>query len=108
MKGELRRTASPRRAIPGENAEIARLSEMVVILTGELAAMTERLDTVERLLDRAAVVSRGDIESFDPDAQVQAERDAKRQRLVRKVFRPLRVAAEQEAAAAASTQGSSS
>jgi hypothetical protein len=91
------RTASPRHDIPGENAEIARLSEMVVTLLGELSVVTERLDTVERLLERGQLMRRADIEAFVPDAQAQAERDGRRQRLVRKLFRPLRIAAEREA-----------
>ena len=91
------RTASPRHDIPGENVEIARLSEMVVTLLGELSVVSERLDTVERLLERGELVRRAEIETFVPDAQAQAERDGKRQRLVRKVFRPLRIAAEREA-----------
>lgn len=90
------RTATPRHAIPGENAEIARLSEMVVALLGELAMTNERIDTLERLLDQGAVVPREAYEAYAPDAQAQAERDAKRLRLVRKVFTPLRDAMERD------------
>jgi hypothetical protein len=86
--------ATPRHDIPGDNADLARLSEMVVALLGELSIVTERLDTVERLLERSQVVTRSDIEAFIPDAAAQAERDKRRQRQIAKVFRPLKDEAE--------------
>ncbi|MHB8283124.1 MAG: hypothetical protein ACYDD1_00435 [Caulobacteraceae bacterium] len=82
--------ATPRHDIPGDDPDLARLSEMVVALLGELSVVTERLDTVERLLERSQVVQRGDIEAFVPDAAAQAERDTRRQRQIGKVFRPLK------------------
>jgi hypothetical protein len=87
--------AKPRHDIPGDDSELARLSEMVVALLCELSIVTERLDTVERLLDRAQVILASDIEAYIPDAGAQQERDARRQRQLAKVFRPLRDDAEQ-------------
>ncbi len=92
--------ANPRHAIPGEDPQVARLSEMLVALLSELTVVSERLDTVERLLERASVMGRSDIEAFEPDIAAQGERDAKRKRMVQKVFRPLRDAAERDAAKA--------
>jgi hypothetical protein len=86
--------ATPRHDIPGDNAELARLSEMVVALLGELSVVTERLDTVERLLEQAQLVKRSQIESYVPDATAQGERDKRRQRQIGKVFRPLKDDAE--------------
>lgn len=74
--------ATPRHDIPGDDADLARLSEMVIALLGELSIVTERLDTVERLLERAQLVPRADIEAFMPDAAAQAERDSRRQRQI--------------------------
>lgn len=97
MNKPITHVARPRRAIPGENVEIALLSEMVVALLGEVSILTERLDTVERLLDQGGLVTRTAIETFDPDQDARAERDARRVRQIRKVFRPLRHAVEREA-----------
>ncbi len=95
---DLQRTiARPRRAIPGEDPEVARLSAMVIALLGEVAVVTERLDTVERLLDTQSLVARDAIEAFAPDPKAQSERDAKRRALVAGVLRPLRDAATQQA-----------
>lgn len=91
--------AHPRRPIPGEDPEIARLSAMVIALLGETAVLAERLDTVERLLDARTPVSRAEIEAYAPDGAAQAERDAKRRGLIGAVLHPLRMAARQRAEA---------
>lgn len=101
MTDPLRSVARPRRAIPGEDPELARLSAMVIALLGEVAVVTERLDTVERLLDAQSLVARSAIEGFAPDPQQQGERDAKRRALVAGVLRPLRDAAMQQVQGAA-------
>lgn len=83
----------PRNPIPGGNPEIARLSEMVIALLGEVTVLTERLDTVERLLEEKSLIARELIEAFVPDTKAQSERDAKRGKLIAAVLRPLRNAA---------------
>ena len=70
---------------------------MVTALTGELAITRERLDTLERLVEKAGILERADIETFEADAQQAEERHAIRQRLIAKAFRPLRDAAERDA-----------
>lgn len=89
--------ARPRHPIPGEDPEVARLSEMVIALLGEVAVLTERLDTVERLLDTHTTIHRADIEAYAPDAAAQGERDARRRGLIGNVLRPLSLAAQQQA-----------
>lgn len=86
-----------RRPIPSEDPAVARLTAMVTALTSELTIMRERLDTVERLADKAGVVLRKDIEAYIPSPEEAVERDALRQRQIAKVFRPLRDDAEQDA-----------
>ena len=90
---------NPRRPIPGESAEIERLSQMLMSVLGELAIVRERLDTVERLSARAGVMTLEAIENFEPDAQETAARDAIRQRQIAKVFRILRDDAQRQAEA---------
>jgi hypothetical protein len=90
--------ATPRRAIPNEDPEIARLSAMVLALLGELTVTRERLDTLERLLASARVLQQADIEAYQPDPAAMAERDRLRQRQIAKVMRPLRIDAEKAVA----------
>lgn len=85
------RLATPRRPIPDENPEVSRLSAMVMALLGELTITRERLDTVERLLDSAKVLRQADIEAFEPEGQVAADREQLRKRQIGKVMRPLRL-----------------
>jgi hypothetical protein len=53
----------------------------------EVSVVRDRLDTVERLLDRQASITRDDIESYRPDAAVEAERVAWRDAYVKRVLR---------------------
>jgi hypothetical protein len=85
------RLATPRRPIPGEDPEVARLSAMVMALLGELTITRERLDTVERLLESANVLRQSDVEAFDPRGQAAVEREQLRRRQIGKVLRPLRL-----------------
>jgi len=70
---------------------------MVTALTGELAITRERLDTLERLVEKAGILARDDIETFEANADQAAQRHGFRRRLIAKVFRPLREAAERDA-----------
>jgi len=98
--------AMPRHPIEGDHPEIARLSEMVLALLGELTIVSDRLDTVERLLEQGSSMPRAAIESFAPDSEALAQRDQRRARQIAKVFRPLRDDAERRAAALADTAAS--
>jgi hypothetical protein len=95
---DITQLATPRRAIPNEDPEIARLSAMVLALLGELTVTRERLDTLERLLASARVLQQADIEAYQPDPAATAERDRLRQRQIAKVMRPLRIDAEKAVA----------
>ena len=72
-----------------QDPEVGKVLAMVVALTGEVAVMRDRLDTVERLLDAGEPVTREAIRRFEPDESVRADRDAWRQQLLAVVFRVL-------------------
>jgi hypothetical protein len=92
--------ASRRRSIPGASAAEEQLLAMVTALTAELSVTRERLDTLERLVEEAGVVSQAQIEDFAPGEAVVEAREGIRQRIIRKVFRPLRETAERDVARA--------
>lgn len=83
--------------LPGQSPAEDRMLAMVAALTSELAVLRARLDTVERLAEQAGVLDRAAIEVFVPDAAGEAEREDQRKRLIDKVFRPLRDAAQRAA-----------
>jgi len=69
---------------------------MVTAVTAQLAVARERIDTLERLLARAGLISPSDIEAFTATEDENRERDAVRRSIITKVFRPLQEAAERD------------
>ncbi|MEZ5457742.1 MAG: hypothetical protein R3E65_00020 [Steroidobacteraceae bacterium] len=62
------------------------LLSMNVALLTELMTTRERLDTLERLMERRQLVTREDIESFEADAAGQQERERLREDMAQRVF----------------------
>ncbi|NML12241.1 hypothetical protein HHL08_19200 [Sphingobium sp. AR-3-1] len=82
--------AKRRIPVPGQSPAEDRMLAMIAALASELAVTRERLDSVERLLERANIVDRAAIETFTPDAAQSSDRDAIRRRLIAHIFGPLR------------------
>lgn len=57
-----------------ENPDTERVLNITLALMQEVAVVRERLDTVERLLDRDGVVTRESIETFEPSRSEADER----------------------------------
>lgn len=82
---------TPKRLDPIDNADPMdeQLLAMIVSLTSAVSVLRTRLDTCERLLAEAGVLPRETIDAYEPDEAAAQERDAQRQAIIRKVFRPL-------------------
>ena len=80
---------------------VGRLFGIALALTTELAVTRERLDTVERLLARRALLPRDEIETFRPEPADALERGALHQDYLARV---LRVLLQDEPAAAAQAE----
>ncbi len=74
---------------------IDKLLWMTITLMEELSVTRDRLDTVERLLDRKRVLPRQAIERYSPDAKSAAERAARRAAYVDRVLRALQAEIEE-------------
>jgi hypothetical protein len=83
----LPRTTRGKRPVFFDDPSIDQMMTFVIELTTEVAVLRERLDTVERLLDAGVPVTREAIESFQPQAAVNTERDAWRDAYLKRVFR---------------------
>lgn len=79
---------------------IDQLHAAFVALATELAVAFERIDTLERLLEQRAGVSRADIEAFQPDVQATTERAARRADIADRLLRPFRDFREEQIARA--------
>ena len=71
-----------------DDPAIDQLHAAVLALASELSVAFERIDTLERLLERQQPFARTDIETFTPDAAAQAERAARRADIAERVLRP--------------------
>lgn len=85
----LPREPKGRRAQFYEDAGVDQLMGIVTALTAEVSVAFERLDTLERLLERAGSLRREAIEAYLPDPAAAAERFRKREELIQRVFQVL-------------------
>lgn len=77
------------------DAEVEKVLSITMALAGEVAVMRERIDSIERLLEKAAVLTRAEVEHYAPTAEEHAEREAWREGFLDVVLRV--VAQEKEA-----------
>lgn len=87
----LPRIAKGRRPEFYEDPAIDQLFAIVTALTGEISVLSDRLDTLERLLIAARILRANAIEDHVPDAAVQAIRAQRRDELLRRVFAVLEI-----------------
>lgn len=64
-----------------------RMLSMLMALVGEVSVLSERLDTVERLLEAGGTLKRGAIETFEPDKQAAYERGAMIREYIARIMR---------------------
>jgi len=77
-----------------DDPAIDRLLSITMALVGEVSVMRQRMDTIERLLDTKGVVSRDDIERFEPDAEGAYERGVQTKAYIARVMRGVQQAME--------------
>ena len=68
---------------------VDQLYSIALELAAELSVALDRIDTLEQLLNDKAMLSRAEIEGFRPDAALEAERAARRDAYLQRVFRVL-------------------
>lgn len=87
--GRLPRDPKGRRAQFYADPAIDQLWAVVTSLTAEVSVAFDRLDTLERLLERDGSVSRASIEAYRPDDAAAGERARRREELIQRVFQVL-------------------
>lgn len=78
-----------------DDPAIDQLHAALLALAAELSVAYDRIDTLERLLERSGALQRAEIESFEPDEAAARERAARREALVARLLRPFREYREQ-------------
>ncbi len=56
-----------------DDPAVERVLNITMAVAGELAVMRERMDSIERLLEKKGLVSREEIENFVPENEQQEE-----------------------------------
>lgn len=72
-----------------DNPDVERVMNINLALIQEVAVMHERLDTIERLLERGETVSKASIDAFTPSKDEADERGLWMQEYIARVFRIL-------------------
>lgn len=72
-----------------------KLLWMTLTLMAELSVTRDRLDTMERLLDKKRLVKRKDIEGFEPSAEATAERSEQRSAYIDRMMRAMHAELEE-------------
>lgn len=70
-----------------EDPSVDKILAMLMGLVGEVSILADRVDTLERILEKKGVLSKGSIDGYAADAAVREERDARREDLLRNVLR---------------------
>jgi hypothetical protein len=78
--------------------EVERVLAITMVVAQELAVARARLDTLERLLERKGLMTRAEIEAFEPSPSEATERGLWTQEYIARVLRIIQQEAEQIAA----------
>jgi len=70
-----------------EDPSVERVMNITMAVATELAVVRERLDTLERLLERQGLLSRADMEAFVPTEAQAAERQGWHARYAARILR---------------------
>ncbi|MCR9196354.1 MAG: hypothetical protein NXH88_16570 [Hyphomonas sp.] len=70
-----------------ENPDVERVMNINLALIQEVAVMHERMDTIERLLERGETVSKASIDAFTPTKEEADERGLWMQEYIARIFR---------------------
>lgn len=84
---KLQRKAKGERPAFFQDPNVDKVIAMVMGLAGEVSVMRDRMDTMERLLEKEAGIKRSAIDSYKPSAKVMSERAAWREQFLSEVLR---------------------
>ncbi|MCB2106806.1 MAG: hypothetical protein KDE14_03845 [Rhodobacteraceae bacterium] len=86
-KIKLPRQSKGKRPYFFDDPAIDQMMTFIIELSAEVSVVYDRLDTVERLLETKGTISRADVEGYRATDEVEAERVARRDGYLKRVFR---------------------
>lgn len=84
---KLLRTAKGKRPQYFSDPDVDRLLAVIVPLIAEVSVLRDRLDTVERLIEKNGLFEQNEVEKFTPGEDVQASRNHWRAQYLERIFR---------------------
>ena len=87
MAVELPKHAKGERPYFFDDPAVDKLLAMLLAMAGELSVLRDRQDTLERIIEEKGLISRLEVESYEPDKNVIAERDAQREEYLKQILR---------------------
>jgi len=85
----LPRVAKGKNLIYLDDNSVDNILAMVMTLTQEISVLTDRLDTIENLMAKKGQINTDDINSFEPDNELQEKRSERRKALLKRVLLPI-------------------
>lgn len=73
-----------------EDPAVDQLMSVVLAMAGELSVLYDRVDSMQRLMDEKGSLSREELEAYQPDEAANAERQARREAYLQRIFRVVR------------------
>ena len=92
---KLARTAKGKKPQYFSDPAIDKLLSIVMTLTEELSVTRDRLDTLERLIERHDLFSRDEIDNMKHDEQAEQQRTERRTQYLDRVLRTIQMDLEQ-------------
>jgi len=84
---KLPRIAKGKKPVYLDERAVDNLASAVLALTQEVSVMRDRLDTVEKLIEKHGLFGQSEIETFQPDAATSAARSEQRRAYLARVFK---------------------
>ncbi len=88
-KNTLPRVAKGKNLVYLDDNSVDNILAMVMTLTQEISVLTDRLDTIENLMAKKGQINIDDINSFEPDNELQEKRSERRKTLLKRVLLPI-------------------
>lgn len=85
----MKKKAKGKRPVYLQNSEQDQLLAIALALAGEVSVLRERLDTMERIAQTKGLFTTAEIEAYQPDQQVEEEREQWRAEYIARVLRVL-------------------
>ena len=73
-----------------DDPNMDQMHAMIIALATEVSVLTDRFDTIERVLEEKGSLTRADIEAWEPDDEAWEVRREQREQLIRRLFRTVR------------------